>query len=357
MSARNRFNQFLPFAVSRLRNSLNNRRSTARRTRFNMGRSKTMTRTRSRQGTSGIGVTTQHDERLIYRKRPMRGRKKRNWKRFTNKVHAVSEKDLGSQTAVFNVGAVQTNTSATQQIRTSFALYGMNSSVSFWNDMDTIGASLPTGAGAVTGAQGLLTSPSTKVIFKSGVLDLTIRNASTVAVSAGVTSFASEARMEVDVYECTIRRGDEEGVAYGTILDMLAQNTVRTDATGGAGTEVDIALRGVTPFDCTYSLANFGITILSKRKYQISNGDQVTYQIRDPRRHVMPVRELTSTEGPNKKGLTRCLIVIGKLAPGLPIGTSATPGNYQEILTYGITRKYLYKVENYSEDRTNYFNL
>lgn len=321
-----------------------------------MGRSKTMTRTRSKQGTSGIGVTAQHDARLIYRKRPMRGRKKRNWKKFTNKVHAVSEKDLGSQTAIFNVNLTAPNTTSGQQVRTSFALYGMASATTTWfNDLDQIGASLTTAVD--TPGTGLSVSPSTKIIFKSAVLDLTIRNGSTVATAPGITSLTSEARMEVDVYECLVSRADEEGVTYGNILDLFAQNSVRTDPTGGAGTEIDISQRGVTPFDTTYSLSNFGIQILSKRKYQISNGDQVTYQIRDPRRHVLPQRELQSTEGFNKRGLTRCLIVIGKLAPGLPIGLPATPGNYQEILNYGLTRKYLYKVENYSEDRTNYFNL
>jgi len=132
----------------------------------------------------------------------------------------------------------------------------------------------------------------------------------------------------------------------------LAQNPVRTDAIGGAGTEVALTLRGVTPFDLTYALSNFKIKILRKTKYTIAQGDQITYQMRDPGRHVKLQRELTSNEGPIYPGLTRIILVIGKLSPGIPVG----PGDqtFQEVLDFGVTRKYFYKVENWTEDRTRY---
>lgn len=322
----------------------------ASRSRMRFGGSRTATMTRN-QGTHGVGVTQQHDARLVYRKKRMPSRRRRRWRKFKNKVLAVSEKDLGSQTVVFNTQTTATNTTPGQQTLADFALYGSVSTTSWWSDLDAIGA-LNAGADT-TVAKGLAVSPSSKILFKSGVLDMTIRNTST---NNGAPD--SALRMEVDVYELVgTRVGDEEGATYNRLLDLFAQNPTRTEPIGGApATEINLGLRGVTPFDCTYTLGNFKLKITRKTKYQINNGDQVTYQIRDPRRHVMLQRQLTSTEGFNQPNLTKMVLVIGRLPPGTTIGTVGVPGVCQETLSFGITRKYFYKVENWSEDRTAYIN-
>jgi len=305
------------------------------------------TQQKRRRTQSGQGVTEQHDARLIYRKKNMGRRKKRRWKRFKNKVLAVSEKDLGSQTVVFNITASPTNVTSGNQLLFNCALYPSGSTTSYFDDLNSIGA---LNAGAVTtAATGLSVANSTKIIFKSAVLDITIRNSSfTTASSLGDSSY----RMEVDVYECTITRvADEEGAVYADLLSLFAQNPTRTDPIGGgATTEVALTLRGVTPFDLTYALSTWGIKILRKTKYQINNGDQVTYQVRDPRRHTLTQRQITSTEGFSYPGLSRFVLVVGRLAPGITVGALGAT----ERLDVGITRKYFYKVENWSEDRTAY---
>lgn len=318
------------------------------RMRFGGNRTATMTRNRS---THGIGVTEQHDSRLVYKRSRMPPRRRRRWKKFKNKVLAVSEKDLGSQTVVFNTQPTATNTTSGNQTVFSCALYPSVSTTSYWSDLDQIGA-LNAGA-ATTVSTGLAVGASTKIIFKSAVMDLTIRNTST---NNGAPD--SALRMEVDVYELYATRvGDEEGATYNTVLDLFAQNPTRTEPIGGgATTEVNLNLRGVTPFDCTYTLANFKIKITRKTKYQISNGDQVTYQVRDPRRYTRTQRALTSTEGFVEPGMTKMVIIIGRLPPGTTIGAVGTPGVCQEQLAFGLTRKYFYKVENWSEDRTAYIN-
>lgn len=305
---------------------------------------------RKKQIRSGQGVTDHHDSRLIYRKKNMPRFKKARWRSFNRKVEAVSERDLGSQTVVFNKPETVGNSVAGNQVLATYALYGVNSGTNTtYDDLDQIGAF--NALAVTTPTTGLSIGPSSKVIFKSAVMDLTIRNGSSFNTDEGPVA-DSAARMEVDVYEIIVRKGDERGAEYADLLALLAQNPVRTDPIGGAGTEINLSLRGVTPFDCVYALSNFGIKILSKRKYQISNGDQVTYQIRDPRRHVLLQRELQAFEGPIKGNLTRCVLVIGRIAPGLPVG--GTIGTYNEVLEIGITRKYLYKIENYTEDRTRY---
>lgn len=304
---------------------------------------------------TGQGVTEQYDAKLVYRKNRMPRGRRRRWRSFSRKVLAVSEKDLGTQTVLFNLPVQAVNTTDGNQLLFNCALYPMDSNISYWNDMDQIGT---WNANAATStATGLAIGPSSKVIFKSAVLDMTVRNGSTFTASVGEPQLDPTAKLEVDVYEITIGRSDEEGIVYDTLLSLFAQNIGRTEPIGGGGTsEINLTTRGATPFELTYALSNFGIKVWKKTKYQLSNNEVFTYQMRDPRRHVLLQRELTSFEGPSKRGLTRCLLVIARMAPGLTVGPTSTVNTYQEVLEIGLTRKYTYKIENYTEDRTAYLN-
>lgn len=314
-------------------------------------RSYTRQKRRRKSMKSGQGVTDHYDARLIYRKRSMRPRMKRRWKKFKNRVLAVAEKEMGSQTVVMNSSQTVTNTTAGNQVVFDCGLYTSTSTASYLNDLDNI-AALNAGA-LTTPTTGLAVSASTKIIFKSAVLDMTIRNASTYQ-DAGAQAPSSAARMEVDIYEITLKSVDEEGVTYTSLLNLFNQNAIRTQTIGGGGTALQLTSRGVTPWDLTYVLSNFGIKIWKKTKFQISNNDQITYQMRDPRRHVMNQRELSSAEGFAYRNLTKLVLIVGRLAPGLTVGN--INGTYQERLVIGLSRKYFYKVENWSEDRTSYMN-
>lgn len=311
-------------------------------------RSTTGTMTKSRRGTSGISVTNQHDARLVYRKKRMPWRMRRRYKRFSRKVNNVAEKDLGSQTRVFNTLLEPSNNTPGKQVVFGCTLYGLSSSDAFNNDLDTIGGD---NANAITtGANGL--NQSTKVIFHSAVLDMTVRNSSGQYddVSNPPILTGPGQPMEVDVYELTCNRSDEESVTYNGLIDLFVQNPARTEPINSTGTKLQIDDRGVTPWDCTYSLSNFGIKILKKTKYQLAWNEQFTYQIRDPRRHVLGQRELTSSEGPSKRGLTRHIIILARLAPGYNVQFANNA--YLERLSIGWTRKYFYKIENWTDDRS-----
>ena len=151
----------------------------ARATKLSLARSRTRTmQKRRRRGTFGLGVTEQHDARRIYTKGYMPRRIKRRWKSFSKKVLAVSEKGLGSQTWVSNTFQHITNTTAGNQLLFDCGLYTSASGTnSVFNDLDQIGADIANAATTV--ASGLAVGQSSKIIFKSAVLDLTIRNAST----------------------------------------------------------------------------------------------------------------------------------------------------------------------------------
>lgn len=306
-------------------------------------RTRSYTASRQKNQTRGIGVTQQHDARVIYVKKRMPSFKRNNWRRFKSKVLAVSEKDLGSQQVVFNKTYSFTNTTADNQVTATAGLYTLSSTTAYMNDLKQISGYIANAATTVD--SGLTVDPSTKILFQSGVLDITIRNASTFEGDP-----SSEARMEVDVYELYVQKeADESGTVYQNLFDLFGQNSSVCKAIGGGATaEVAFNKRGCTPFDLSYVLSRFGVKIVSKRKYQISNNDQITYQIRDPRRHSMTFRDMTNGEGFNMPKLTKLVWIVGKLAPGLTVDAAA----YSEKLEIGMTRKYLFKVENWSEDRT-----
>lgn len=341
-----------PGGPSMLYYAFRNRNRSARSARFALSRSRTNTRTKNRQ-TSGLGVTTQHDARLIYRKRRMPRRMRKRWKRFRNKVLAVSEKDLGTQQVVISGATGSSNTTDGRQVTFECSLYGLKSSSEVHNDLTRLTSYLP-GSSGDTPAAGLALDPSSKIMFQSAVLDITIRNASTY-YNGSTYSGDSAARMEVDVYEITMNHTAEEtGTAYATLSSLFAQNNTQCRPLGGSGVELDIYLRGVTPFELSYVLSRFNLKIWKKTKYQLSNGDQVTYQMRDPRRHSYNLRELSNQDGFNLPKLSKFVFIIGKLAPGLTVGSAAN--TYQEVLNVGCTRKYNFKIENYSEDRTIYYS-
>lgn len=315
-----------------------------------------------RNGTSGVGVTTQHDERRVYRKRRMPRRRRRRWRLFKNKVLAVSEKDLGSRTVVFNNQNGPGNVTPGNCVVWDTGLYGgakwdtasgsTNNGNARYRDLSRI--SKLENTGDPTANAGSTIYDTTKFIFKSAVMDLTIRNASNTSQS-GLNN--SQLKMEVDIYEIMLKNktsrftGATTTSSPVTLLEMFASAVNWTPVIGGAGTNCAIARRGVTPFDLVAALSFYGMKILKKTKYMIPNGDTITYQIRDPRRHVFTQEKMESGNGSNVPGVTRYILINAQVVPGLPAASSL-----EEKLEIGHTRKYFYKIEGVNEDRDIYIS-
>jgi len=337
--ARNTFNRGSGIA-SRLRS----------RFRQKSGRSMTMSR-RRKAVTSGQGVTDHFDARLIYRKKRMPRRQRKRWVGFVKKVKAAAERDLGTGTIVFNRTLSASNSTGGSHIMSDFGLYGLKSSQFEYNDLKAIADAYALADNTTT--KGLKVGPTSKLLFQSGILDVTFRNSSTF-FDGTTTRSASELKLEVDVYEMTCRLSSAEttGTIYNNLRGMFDSDVTQEESIGGGAAEVARSNRGVTPFDFPFSLSRYGLKIWKKTKYQLSNGDTFTYQVRDPRRHVAEMDKLTNTDGFNMPGWTRVILVIAKAAPGLTVGSVAN--TYTERLDIGITRKYMVKVENYTEDRSLY---
>jgi len=325
-----------PFNNARFRQSL------ARAARTASARSRTNTTAGRRNTTSGIGVSVQHDVRRIYRKKTMPRKKKRIWKKFVKKVHAVAEKDMGSRTILFNAQVTNNNNVAGSQGCLTLALYSMQSTNAWLSDLN--GISALENVGNPTAAAGVTLDQSTKFLFQSGVLDLTIRNTS--FVSGGALDPA--ATLELDIYECTASKDFQQtGSSWGSLSTAFAEGSNNTKVIGGAGSNITIQTRGATPFDIPYALSRYGIKVWKKTKYFISNGSTVTYQMRDPARHVIDLRTMSQEGGCNLPKMTKFCYLVYKCVPGVTIGAA----NTTESIQVGVTRKYMYKIEGVNEDR------
>jgi len=325
--------------------------SLGRATRVGRGRVRVITRRKQSRQTGGTLGGTNADSRFVYRKKNMPRRKKKRWITFVKKVNAAAEKELGSRTVLFNDQITVASTISGKQCGLTLGLYTMyNQSRGWLNDLNTI-AGLEN-VGDQTAAAGETVDPTTKFIFLSGIMDLTIRNISTYQSGATPDTRALDgaAAIELDFYEVQVRKDNASRAAvYNSISQML--NAFDTSEIGGAGVGISIDDRGASPWEMTGGLSNFGIKVLSKTKYFIPNGQTITHQTRDPSRRVYVKSQMDQFDDFANK-TTKLYYIIYKLVPGLTIGTQ--PGTYQHNLVVGNTRKYLYKIEGMNDSRERY---
>lgn len=311
----------------------------ARLTKVGLNRGMSYTATRRKRGHGGQGITTQHDRSLIYRKRRMRKRLRNRWKRFSKKVLAVSEKDLGSRTIIRNdqvdIPTLMTTAAASNHNRWYFMLYGNTSGTAYYNDLATIGLDTDLGS---TG----------KLILKSGILDMTVRNSS----ARLSTSLNPPITLEIDVYEITVGVELGQSGRAQSMSAIMVEGASDTATIPGHTTQISGNLRGWTPWDFPSVLSEYRVKIWKKTKYFLSENQTFTYQYRDPKRHALDKQRL-STPGEVCRGLSRYFYFVFKPTPGY-IYNDATPDTY--AISVGVTRKYLYKVDSNNQDFDTYNN-
>lgn len=299
----------------------------ARASRFNARRG---FRTKRRNVTSGQGITDQYDRSNIYVKRRMPRGKRRSWKKWTRKVHAVAEKDLGSRTWLRNgvANLFGANPAANIQTVGEIALYPCRGQTTIDEDLTTLVAedtTIPTAG---------------RIIFQSAVLDLTIVNRSTVEGGGGIP-------VELDVYVITARKSFQSNAVGRDLLGAFTDGFNDTTNIGGAGTGISITRRGVTPFEATQALSKYGMKIWKKTKYTIGSTQSITYQMRDPKRHVYEKAFIEDNSlSANIKG-TKFLFFVARLQPGYASGAGT-----QLDVDIGYTKKYMYKVDESNGDQS-----
>lgn len=328
----NRYGGFAQRAVSLASNAYTGAHVAQRALRAYRGRRNT--------GRSGQGVTEQYDRKSIYRKKRMPRRKRKRWAAFSKKVHAASEKDLGTKTVLFNdqkdyvISGV--NVPGKQAVF-HLALYPVNHGGSSpeYTDLNTIA-----GKDVEVGNSG-------KFLFKSGVLDVTLQNDSQEDDGAGEPGAAMG--IELDVYELTFGRSFETVDGSKGPEDLWTQAFADTPLIGTAANNISINSRGATPWDCPQGLGQWRCTIVKKTKYFLPPRNTMTYQMRDPKRHVFDKQWLLDQGGVNAPGKTKFLMFVAK---ALPAHTSGLGVRLR--CRVGVTRKYCYKHKLDSSDADFY---
>lgn len=236
-------------------------------------RLRTRTRTRVMGGARGPApMTSQHDSRLVYRKKTMPRYKKKKWVSFKKKVTAVEYSNRNLQ----NVSMIQTmycNANTDRCSFTSAMIYGINGQTGGTGAPPPGGAS---GTGSMDDMYDVLVNKyaaggtamnGRKFLFGSAVMDVHATN-------------VSENALILEVYEIEAKKTYTPAtVAYDGPEDLFIQGFV--DYSPMANTPlVPSALRlGTTPFNCKLFCQYF--TVKTKRRLQVSPGEVVSFQIRD----------------------------------------------------------------------------
>jgi len=315
-------------------------------------------RTMSRRSVvgNGRGVTTQHDTTNVYRKRRMPKRKRRGWAKFTRKVHAVAEKELGSRTVVFNSQPTFYNSNPLNHGIAHVALYSALSNLSYTYLSDLSELVKLENQASPTAALGGTIDKTTKFLFQSAVMDLTMRNTSGGYEVGGAETLNSNMALEVDVYDISspiMWDGNASVLGLPSLLEVFNLGNTDTKDIGGAATGIEISKRGVTPFECCQTLSRWRLKINSKKKYFIPSGATATYQIRDPKRRTTVTQNLERLTGCNKPGWTRHIFIVFKSVPGTLLSPIAPV--LEVLLKIGLTRIYMYKIEGFNDTRDRYF--
>lgn len=285
-------------------------------------------RTNQKSSKSMMGVSQHHDSKMQYRKKRMPARKKRTWKKFVRKVQAANERSLGTKTIVFNKAVTGTSTAANGQNYIIAHLYGANG----------------TSAGTELGAGDLYnifqqaylsTKENQKLTFKSGVFDITLTN-------------TGSTKLEVDLYVLSYW-GETTFGSFSAAHSEADADTPTMNPNGtGFFSNLTINSRGTTLFDMPNLIRNCKWTVQKKVKYWIDVADTATFQIRDPKTHVIAEQDVLNGNSWSIPRLTQTIFVNFK-----PVAGATDTGN---ALTMGATRKYsLNSVDN--EDADGWANV
>lgn len=271
------------------------------------------------------GVTGNYDKVTQYSYKRMPGGQRRKWKKFSKQVNAVVQKSVGTRTVVFN-DTLFREAGIGNQTWVATALYGFCgrdlglSDKGFRdvyricnNDSDVMNQNSDGGNPA-------------KIQFKSGVIDLTMRNTGTNS-------------LEVDLYEINVMT---DATKESCFSDSVSAAELFTNNIPSATTQVTLSNRGVTLFDLPYLISTDRLKIYKKKKFFLPVGATATHQHRDPRNHAFNASEININDSPaessyGRRKMTQLFVMVFKSVVGSDVDT---PGQ----LTVGVTRKYAYSV-------------
>lgn len=299
------------------------------------------------QSHMGLGVTSQHDSRQVYKKRRMPAKKRKRWTKFIKKVQAVEEKSKATRSVVFNDLQQMTNggssTTLKQQAFFFFPLYSCKSTFQgggsslqdreIYSDLNRVVTSEFNAAGNTN---------VRRLHFMAAILDITFAGQTTIATPT-----------ELDLYYIQFRKD----VYHSSFNLFLLEQQNMLPGTPNAA-RLDMAGMGVTPFEFPTLCST--VRIIKKEKIIVAPGQIVTRQWRIPKNKSLyskDFRHLNQNFAGTSATIDQDMFAqrnwtcgILAIAKGTPTANSERPVDLQ----VGFTRTYHYKVYEYSADASGY---
>lgn len=253
------------------------------------------TKTKSKSGGSSYFLTSQHDARLVYRKRSMPKYKKRRWKKFKKRVRAVGQHLLPRQTVV-HTDLVKPTCAVNEQAVVTLSLYPGFSAID--NSLADIQKCMSVAVQSATEANQTVTNYT----FRAGLLEAAITNKSTKTIY-------------LDCYwaYCKKDSTNDPQTLFG--YGLRDTTTARAEnAVSAIGTTISENTLGATPFQSTQLCRYY--TITKKTRYLLGAGNTVQLEWRDPKNHYLKADgEELGLDYIIKKGWTKTWFMVFYAVP------------------------------------------
>lgn len=286
------------------------------------------------------GTTRQRDDRLLYVKKRMPKGKRKQWKKFVNKVHAVEIRDRGLQTIKYNQnGVTSTTVNPLSQSYKAVHLYGAGATAGEpgSRDLNQLGTDVQVKAENWVKRVGgdvnvtIPTSANTvEIRMQSASLDTYIKNTGNVTLIFEVYHLwyvkNNSAPSFGDATGWVESKEDIKQEWDGTTLTSLGQ--------------VNMNGFNTTLFDESQFISKLGCTVKSMREIYLEPGQLHHMQIRDSKNYNINLFNYQLQEGTNYQGyvdpkLTESYVIVAKNVD------SAVEGTY----TVNACRTYRYTIE------------
>lgn len=228
-------------------------------------------------GTSAAPVTSQHEYTTVYKKRRMPARKRKAWKTFVRKTQAVNLKEAPLRTFVY---AENNNIYAGNNLCGYFAvnLYGDS------GPQRVLGGVAASGRGGMNQMNTLLSNVyganagARRIRMESACMELTLKNVNTTAVAI------------VEMYYFKARKMLESDSVTSMSVESYYEDGFLTSEQGYNLTGIGATTHGTTPFNSPLFTRHFKIT--KKVRVQLGGGEVASFQIRDPRNHLIQTSDV-----------------------------------------------------------------
>lgn len=273
---------------------------------------KSYTKSKQKKGSvEGRVITTQYDAATRYRRKPMPRRKKSSWVSFVRKSQAVNQKSQALNSKVISY-PTRTTWVANAQASVGFCLYPIQMGNAA-QDRDV----LECFTDQYGGAGGVTDYGSRKLFFKSGCIDIQLQN-------------SGSASCIVDCYRIVMKQNYQTA---NTTVGGIWNATFSEQNTGAIG-NANVAL---TPFQNPNFCRVF--KVLSKKEVLLSAGQVTTFQLRDPKNHLISGRTMIA----EVTGIPYITTGMFFQIRGVP-GGGATPELSAGSINFGIQKTYNYAI-------------